>query len=501
MSVFSLPEPLWLCGAAAALSVAGLLAYDLNPFRQRHETATAHGSAAWASRREQRRAGLHAARGLILGRDDRRRLLRLATDRHLLTMAPTRSGKGVSAIIPNLLTWPGAVLVIDPKGENAAVTAGRRRAMGQAVHVLDPWAITDETPASFNPLDVLDPDSPDLGDDAALIADALVHAPAGDGETHWTEEARGLLAGLVLHVATSAPPWQRNLAQVRALLTLPPAEFTTLIGLMGASAAAGGLVARAANALAQKSDRERSGVISSAQANTRFLDSPRLAATLSSSSFALTDLKRQPVSLYLVLPAKRLRTHGRWLRLMVALTLDMMASDAAPPPRPLLFLLDEFAALGHLGAIETAMGLMAGFGVQLWPIVQDLAQLRDLYPARWASFIANAGVIQVFGVNEPGTAEYLSKMLGSRTVTVQGLAASRSHSAQGEGRGGSENYSRVARPLLMPDELRRLPAQQQVLFLQGARPVLATRVLYYSDPAFAGLFAANPFRDRRDGRR
>jgi len=499
MTVFSLPEPLWLFGAATALSIAGVVAVDFNLLRQRHETATAHGTAAWASRREQRRAGLLTGKGLILGRDGRR-LLRLSTDRHLLTMAPTRSGKGVSAIIPNLLTYPGAVLVIDPKGENAAVTARRRRAMGQAVHVLDPWNIAGQPAATFNPLDRLDPASPDLGDDAALIADALVHAPSGDGETHWTEEARGLLAGLVLHVATSAPPWQRHLAQVRALLTLPPAEFTALIATMAASEAAGGLVARAANALAQKSDRERSGVISSAQANTRFLDSPRLAAAVSSSSFALEDLKRRPMSLYLVLPAKRLRTHGRWLRLMVAMTLDMMAGDIAPPRHPLLFVLDEFAALGHLGTIETAMGLMAGFGVQLWPIVQDLAQLRDLYPARWASFIANAGIVQVFGVNEPGTAEYLSKMLGLRTITVRGDSASRSYNPQGEGRGGSEQFSRIARPLLMPDELRRLPAAQQVLLLHGTRPVLSERVLYYADPAFKGLFDANPFRGSDDGK-
>lgn len=499
MAVFSLPEPLWVFGAAAALSIASVVAYEINPFRQRHETATAYGTAAWANRREQRRAGLYAGKGLILGRN-RPQLLRLATDRHLLTMAPTRSGKGVSVIIPNLLTYPGSVVVIDPKGENTAVTARRRRQAGQAVFVLDPWNVTGQTPATFNPLDLLDPESPDLGDDAALIAEAMVYAPSGEGETHWTEEARGLLAGLVLHVATAAPPWQRNLAHVRALLTLPPAEFATLIATMGTSEAAGGLVARAAHALSQKSDRERSGVISSAQANTRFLDSPRLAETLSSSSFDLTDLKRQPTSLYLVLPAKRLRTHGRWLRLMVALTLDMMATDTVPPRDPLLFVLDEFAALGHLSAIETAMGLMAGFGVQLWPIVQDLAQLRDLYPARWASFIANASVVQVFGVNEPGTAEYLSKMLGVRTVTVRGSAMSRSSSHHGPGRGGSENFSGVSRPLLMPDELRRLAASQEVLLLQGTRPVLTTRVLYYTDPAFAGLFDPNPFRERGDGK-
>ena len=279
------------------------------------------------------------------------------------------------------------------------------------------------------------------------------------------------------------------------------AEFDALLGIMEASEAAGGLVARAAQAFSQKNDRERSGVISTAQANTRFLDSPRLSKTLSSSSFDLTDLKRQRMSVYLVLPAKRLHTHGRWLRLMVALTLDMMASDPAQPRDPLLFVLDEFAALGHLSAIETAMGLMAGFGVQIWPIVQDLAQLKDLYPRRWESFVANAGVVQVFAVTEPGTAEYLSKMMGPRTVTVRGTGANRSYSAQGEGRGGNESFSRIARPLLMPDELRRLAPAQEVLLLQGTRPVLTTRVLYYADPAFAGLFDPNPFREKNNGKK
>ncbi len=210
--------------------------------------------------------------------------------------------------------------------------------------------------------------NPRFADDAEVQALIAMRRQATAKPIGW-RKPRGVLAGLALHVATSAPPWQRNLAQVQALLTLPQVGFAALITAMGESEAAGGLVARAAHALAHKSNRERSGVISTAQANTRFLDRPRLGETLLSPNFDLADLKRRVVSLYLVLPAKRLRTPGRWLRLMVALTLDMMASSTRHPREPLLFVLDEFAALGHLSAIETAMGLMAGFGVQLWPIV------------------------------------------------------------------------------------------------------------------------------------
>ena len=485
-----LPEdhPLLLAGAGATLSVASLLLHEmglLGRYRQTHETRSAHGTAAWATPRELKRKGLFGPKGLILGRHGRH-LLRLRTDQHILTLAPTRSGKGVSSIIPNLLTYRGSMLVIDPKGENAIITARHRAAMGQKVHVLDPWGITGLPTACFNPFDALDPLGRDLGEDASLIAEALVQSVnVGEGDNFWTEEARALVSGLVLHIATSVPDHLRNLPHLRALLTQGPKEFQDMLTGMSKSPAAGGLVARAGNRMRQKADKEFSGVVSSAQSQTHFLDSDRLAPALRASSFSLSDLKQKPTTIYLVLPAKRLPTHGRWLRLLVAMALNILASEAAPPPLPVLFLLDEFAALGHLSTIETAMGLMAGFGLQLWPILQDLPQLRALYPERWESFIANAN-IQTFAVSEPGTAEYLSKMLGQRTVTVRtetGITETK----------GQDNYSRVGRALLMPDELRRLPDDQQLLFLRGLPPALTGRVRYYADPEFDGLFDANPF--------
>lgn len=473
--------------AAVGLIGLGWLGVDELALRYwRHETGSAFGELSWARKRDIRRAGLFGGDGIVLGRVGRR-LIRHKTDWHLLTLAPNRSGKGVSSIIPNLLTWPGSLVVIDPKGENAAVTARHRRAMGQAVHVLDPWGITGLPRARFNPLLWLDPLSEDLVEDAALLADGLVMATAPNGDEFWTVEARAMIAGLVMHIVTTEPPENRTLATVRHFLTAGGDDFDWLLDDMVGNAAAFGLAARAAERLKQKSERERSGVVSTAQAETHFLDLPRMAEVMAGSDFDLTDLKRGGMTIYLVLPAERLATHERWLRLMISLCIATLTRDRTPPRHPVLMVLDEFAALGRLQAVETAMGLLAGYGVQLWPILQDLSQLENLYPRRWRSFLANAGVVQAFSVNDAGTADYLSSLLGTRTVTVR----QRGRNTDGAQR-LSENYSATSRPLLMPHEILRLPEDRQLVLIQGKPPILAERVRYYADREFAGLFDPNP---------
>ena len=474
--------------AGVALFTCAWLGHELFVERRfRHETGSAYGTAHWAKSRDLNRAGLFASYGIVLGRHQGK-LLRHRTDKHLLTLAPNRAGKGVSAIIPNLLTWPGSVLVIDPKGENAIVTARRRREMGQDVHVLDPWGVTGLECGCFNPLMALAPDSADLVEDAALLADGLVLPGTKSDDEFWNGEARSLIAGLLMHLVTTELPEDRHLGTLRAILTLGEQDFADLLEDMIDNHAASGLVARTARRLLQKTDRERSGVISTAQAQTNFLDSPRMTDILRASSFDLGDLKSGRTTIYLVLPADRLATHGRWLRLVIGLCLAALTRDRRVPAHPVLFMLDEFAAIGRLQAVETAMGLLAGYGVLLWPILQDLSQLQDLYPTRWRSFLANAGVVQAFGVNDMGTAEYLSKMLGQRTVTV------RHHGRTGpaELSRGSENYAATARPLLMPQEILRLPPEQEMLLLQGKPPILADRVRYFADKEFQGMFDRNP---------
>jgi type IV secretion system protein VirD4 len=442
-----------------------------------------HGSARFATKQETARLA-QSAGGLLVGRDVKTgKLLRYAGPAHLLTIAPTRSGKGVGTIIPNLLTARRAVVCIDPKGENVKI-AGRAREQLGPLHVLDPFGVTGRPSAAFNPLAALDAASLDVAEDAASLADALVYdTPNEGGEAHWNEEAKALIAGVILYVIAEEPPERRTLATLRDLLTCAPEDFKALLTRMQGTAAAGNLVARAANRHRGKSDAEAAGVLSTAQRHTHFLDSPRMTSVLGRSDFNFADLKAGLATVFLVLPPDRLATYARWLRLMLTQSLQDMARTPARPAAPVLFLLDEFAALGHLAPIERAMGLMAGYGVQLWPILQDVHQLRATYCQRAGTFLSNAGMLQVFGVNDHESARLVSDLLGQETIVFE--TASRALDSRESGLSYSEQHT--GRPLLTPDEVRNLPESRALLFPAGKRPILARKLRYYADAEFARL--------------
>ncbi len=454
-------------------------------------TGDTHGSARFASKAET--AKLAETPGLLIGRDPKSgKPLRYGGPSHLLTMAPTRTGKGVGTIIPNLLTLDRSIVCIDPKGENARIAVRARSRFGP-VHVLDPFGVSGSVSSAFNPLSGLDPNGMDVAEEAAALADALVFdAPGEAGEAHWNEEAKALIGGLLLFIVAEKPEYRRHLGTLRDLLTMAPPSFAALLRRMQQSAAAGGLVARATNRHLSKADREAAGVLSAAQRHTHFLDSPRMTSVMSRSDFAFADLKARTATVFLVLPPDRLGSYSRWLRLLVAQGLQAMASPApasaagfaiAPRP-PVLFLLDEFAALGHLAPVERAMGLMAGYGVQLWPILQDIHQLRATYGQKAGSFLSNAGMLQVFGVNDHDSAKLVSDLLGQQTVVFDSL----SRALDSEKSGLSYGEQHVGRPLLTPDEVRSLPEHAELLFLAGQRPVIARKLRYFDEPEFAGLF-------------
>ena len=456
-----------------------------------------HGSARFANRKELKK--LQRDDGLLIGRNPHTgRLLRYDGPAHLITLAPTRAGKGVGTVIPNLLAAERSVLVIDPKGENARIAGEARRRFG-TVHVLDPFEVSGMPSAAYNPLDRLTPDSLDLGEDAASLTEALVMDPPGQvTEAHWNEEAKAILGGLIMFCVCHEDRERRTLATVREYLTLPPEKLRALLELMQDSDAAGGLIARAANRFLGKADREAASVLSNAQRHTHFLDSPRIATVLSRSDFHFSDLRHRIASVFLVLPPNRMDAYSRWLRLLVSQALQDIARDAEASVRPLsglagaqggtqrlqtptLFLLDEFAALGRLEAVERAMGLMAGYGLQLWPILQDMSQLKDLYGERAGTFIANAGVQQVFGVNDFETAKWLSQMMGQETAGFQTDSFK-----PGDGPSFSNNLT--GRDLLTPDEIMQLRPENQLLRVQGQATAVAQKLRYYVDPEFKGLF-------------
>jgi type IV secretion system protein VirD4 len=387
------------------------------------------------------RATFYRTGQIWLGRsEDPSRGIGYGDDRHMVTIAGNRSGKGTSSIIPNLIEYPGSVICIDPKGENAAVTAMRRgpgsayaQGMGQQVVVLDPFGITsglDSALGSLNPLDLVDLEN-DGHDMAKSIAEAFV---LGDDEkeVHWLDSAKQTIAALIVFIKAEVRPEEQNLATLRYYLTRgtpPEADEGAPPGTSGFDwmlvkhlrkcEACGGVVAAQAETLLSMGAEERGSVLSCARRNTGFLDSPKMQKIVEKSTFSLADLKQaaRGMTLYLCLPQREMEKHGRWLRLLVLLGLIEMERLGHEPPAtgsPVLFILDEFPTLGYLRPIESAAGYIAGYGVKLWVILQDLQQLMRHYPKSWSTFLANAGVMQAFCNSDQITLEYLTKRLGHK---------------------------------------------------------------------------------------
>jgi type IV secretion system protein VirD4 len=427
-----------------------------------------------------------------------------APRQHVISIAPTRSGKGVSLIIPNLLNYRGSVLVVDPKGENAWVTAAwRRRAFGQKTVIVDPWnevnrlygsaAGRPESIAKFNPLSILDPGSDDFVEDLAYLADALIITESAR-EPYFDNTARELWAGLMAYVVES-PAFRSHasLALARRLLMKSDEEFGRTIQ----SAMDLGSGSVAALKLAQfrnlKDSNSIMSVISSAKTQTAFLDSPVLNQSMESSDFSFEELCEGNISIYLVLPPDKLQTYSRWLRLMISIAIRAVARRGSQSPSglPALFVLDEFGTIGKLNAVAQAYGLMAGLGMIMWTFSQDLNQLKRDYPDHWETFIGNSEAMTCFGVMDNFTAEYISKMLGTRTVEQKNVSSTRPSWDSSLEISSTVSTQTMSRPLLHPDEVRGLDADIG-LIMGRFPPIYSRRIVYHEDWDFLHRAQTDP---------
>ena len=422
---------------------------------------------------------------------------RYTGDGHILTLAPTGAGKTVGAVMPNHL-YPGSMFIIDPKGNVPKMGARLRRdVLKQEVRVLDPWGISGLPSDAINPLDLLDPDSEDTIDDARTLAESLILAEGGDN-SYWSDLGRSLVTAFLVHIVTYYPPEERNIQTLLDMAYCGLEKFSQIyLPELMMNRAFDGWFDETVGFLesAYSSEKISASVFATIQRSLEFLRSPRMKRALipdpAQKTFTFADLKRRPMTVYLVIPPERLESYGRWLRLMLSQAIievsreKQQVFDSRGKSHPVLFLLDEFPALKRLEIIETAIGLMRGYGIKLWPIVQDLSQLKDLYPHRWSSFLANAGVLQVFNVNDVDTAEYISKRMGSETRITTRLQASVEDTI---------NADRIARPLLTADEVMRLPRDKQLLFYQGEAPFVVQGLRHFAEPELKDFFDADPLR-------
>lgn len=421
-------------------------------------------------------------------------------ERHLVTVAPTRTGKGTTAQIPTLLEHDASLFMIDPKGENAAIAARYRRdVMGHEVFILNPFgvmastfaALGFEASARFNPLATFDPTSETFLAEVAALGEALIVTEGKD--PHWSDSARDLIAARMLWACAYGEPEDATLPAVRDFLSASPEAFGLAIATM---AECDDPIIKNKAMRFIKARPELDSIISTAQTQTAFLDDPCLRESLSGNDFRFLDLKRRKMTVFLILPAKLIPVYFRWFRLLVVSALNELLSTPEKGDKPVLLMLDEFASLGHLSSVENAMGLAAGYGVQLWPFVQDIHQLEDIYGKRWKSFLANAGIQQYFTPNDMDTAEFISKRAGNYTHKVRNESVNEISRGQAQHGFTGRNYSyhEIARPLLDPLEVLDLPASVGIIFMAGCMKTLRyDRFDYRKNEKYAGRWDANPY--------
>ena len=423
--------------------------------------------------------------------------LRFNLHKHVLMIAGTRGGKGTSYIIPNLLTYEGGVFVLDPKGENARATFRTRSTRGPVV-VLDPFGSSRLPASGFNPLARLAGES--LPTEAAALASALVMTAGDNQNSHWSDNARTLLTMLILHVCTAAEPGERDLVQVRRLLSgtfAPqydkdgnPTGVSTLEA-MEQNTAFDGIVSDWAKGLMGTPDDERGSIISTARTHTAFLDDPSMRRSMSAANHAADFSaweRGEALSVFVCLPLPYFVSFARWLRLVTHSALDGLLIRQTPLSRPVQFYLDELATLGHFEVVEKAVGLAAGYGVQVWSVFQDWGQVERHYGRAAPTFWNNAGARMVFAVSDPATCELVSKASGISTVETATLSGVVGDFAQSKGKGAS------ARALLTPDEIALKYAARPdgsglaLVFLDGLRALEIEKMPYFENRALDGLW-------------
>jgi len=491
----------YLLGGASLISIiagSDRLSRERELDRKRRSAETpsgVHGTASFLGGEGAARAGLTDPSGLFLGTLDGRMLFHNGKA-HLLTVAPARSGKGISAVIPNLLHFQGSVFVTDPKGELASVTGAHRRdGFGQKVVVLNPWGLHGLPQHRFNPLDFVlglandEKGRRGLTEEVAALALQLVPEPEDARNRFFREGSRKLLRALILHLATRDQPERCTLPELWRLLQNSAKLEAALVDMAG-SDALGGVIADLADDIARTVEKNpetfQNFCEGASQAVSIFDPSGWLADSVCESDFSFAELKTGKASVYLVIPPDRIPTHGAWLGLLTRQAIDAVART--PGQSKVLFMLDEAANMGKLAGLSESLTLLPGLGVRVWMIVQSLDQLRAVYGREVTNTIlSQAEVQQYFAIQEQGLTKALSDALGQRTVKTTSINLGRK-----EDDDPGESKGEAGRPLMSADEIRLMPTTDQLLLIQSHLPIRARRVPFWEVAPWRDWAAANP---------
>jgi type IV secretion system protein VirD4 len=450
-----------------------------------------HGTARFAREGEIRREGLRAAAGIVVGRKAGRFLI-FGGSEHVLLEAPTRAGKGVGVVIPNLLTWPDSVVVLDVKRENWGASAGYRARAGQAVHLFDPLDVEGRT-ARYNPLaHIRRTDDTEVVNELQKIAGMLFPAPERS-DPFWAEAARAAFIGVGALVASN-PGLPFTIGEIYRRLTTGDPKSDLPVTLQETRRVGQRLSQACVSAIqdfASASDNTFSGIKQTITARLNLWLNPMVDAATSESDFDLREVRRRRMSIYLGVSPDNIDRIAPIYSLFLQQLVDLNTRDLPDGASdvPALVLLDEFVRLGKASVIASGFSYVAGYGLRLVPVIQSRSQLRAIYgPDVTDEIIANCGLEVVFTPKELKVANELSERLGfftmsvkSRSRTIHGLLANRSI---------SESDQR--RALLLPQELMQLPKSELLLLRAGIPPIRGRKIAYYRMPRFTRRVIAPP---------
>ncbi len=462
-------------------------------YRRRWQgSGTAFGTATWAGDDVLRACGMLASKGLVLGRTFGGALIRLPRYCHLLLVGGTGSGKGVSIILPNLLTYVrGSIVCFDTKGDLYATAGPRRAAMGQRIIRVAPF---DGGQDSFNPLDTIPRDSPLLVDSARAMAEALVTPSVSEADPHWSEKSVQVICALLVLVLLLVNDEERNLNTVQEIASDPDLVRAAARKLREL----GGIPARLGSQLLALFDKETggltkegAGVLSTVSRHLAFLDSDLVARSVAKSTFAPQELQKPGNTLFIQLPPSQLQAQRGWLRCILSTLVRVIGATGSEQEGEVLMLIDEASALGDsLPAIEEALVRGRSAGVRMLLAYQSDSQVTAAFKDKPTLLYDNCATQIYLGASGYETAERISKNLGDWTQVVEGYNANESRSWQDiqpgtqTSRGYSHSYSQSGRALRRPEEILTQSEDDVIVFQRGMAPILARRVKWYEDPDF-----------------
>jgi type IV secretion system protein VirD4 len=442
------------------------------------------------------------ARAIVVG-VWRGRYLRFDGQQFVLLAAPARSGKGVGIVIPNLLSYPDSVVVLDIKRENYALTAGFRRAHGQDVYLFDPFAEDGRT-HRYNPLSAISDGLFRVGD---ILAIGYALYPPGGHDDFWKDQARNLFLGILLLLCewrdarragsgASIPDYPVTMGEVlrQSSGNGMPVKAYLQRALVQHRDLLSGPCVDALNRFLSNDDKVLASILATFHAPLTIWANPIVDAATSANDFDLRDVRRRRMSVYIGITPDHLSESALLVNLVFSQLVNLNTKqlpEADPTLRfQCLLLLDEMTAIGKIHIIARAVAYMAGYNLRLLSIVQSVAQLESVYGRADArTFLTNHAMQILYAPREQKDANDYSEMLG--TFTDQSHSVSRSGTIFG-GRGSSESVSEQRRPLLLPQELKELGRDKEIIVLENTKPILADRICYWRDPVFASRVSAAP---------